>query len=226
MATTAEISTDVKKVVNDVYMTPAYVAVGLTDMAVEKMRERNFFDPIEMRKEFSAQAEKAVKQVQKVPAKVVDRGRKMAEQAQADYEVLAERGEQVVDRILHQQATEDLKAQLDNTVAVTKGAMTTARNAVLDTERAAVTTLKTGMTEAENVAAKLADTAREEAAVARTSVRQASARTRAAARRTSTTASEGAKRTSSRAKASATSARKSAEKASDAATAAAEKVGD
>ena len=65
--------------------------------------------------------------------------------AQADYDVLAERGEQVVERIRNQQATQDLVAQLDNTVSITKGAMTTARNAVVETERAAVATLKTGV---------------------------------------------------------------------------------
>jgi len=224
-STTADITADMKKMATDIYLTPAYFAVGLTDMAVEKMRDANLFDPVEMRKEFSAQAEKTIKAVQEAPAMFVQRGRKWAEQAQADYDVLAERGEQVLERIRNQQATKDFVAQLDNTVSITKGAMTTARHAVADTERAAVATLKTGVTEAEGVASKLAETARDDVEIARTSVREATARTRAAATRTSRTAQSGAKSTSSRAKATATSARKSAARAGTAASAAADKVG-
>ncbi len=98
MATpTAEISADMKKMVTDMYLTPAYVAVGLTDMAVEKMREANLFDPIQLRKDFSVQAEKAVRQAQQAPATLLKRGRRLSEQAQADYVELAERGEQVID---------------------------------------------------------------------------------------------------------------------------------
>ena len=222
---TAEISADMKKLVTDMYVTPAYFAVGLTDMALEKMREANLFDPIQMRKDFFAQAEKVVKQAQQAPATLLKRGRRLSEAAQADYVELAERGEQVIDRIRGQQATHDLLTQLDNTVSITRGAMSTARNAVAQTERAAVATLKTGIDEAENVAVKLAETAREDAEVTRTSVREATARTRAAATRTSGVAKSGAKNTSSRAKATATSARKSASKAADAASAAAEQVG-
>ena len=221
-SSTAEITADMKKMVTDVYLTPAYFAVGLADMAVERMRDANLFDPMEMRKEFSVQAEKTAKAVQEAPAMLMQRGRKWADAAQADYDVLAERGEQVVERIRTQQATQDFVAQLDNTVSITKGAMTTARHAVADTERAAVATLKTGMTEAEGVANKLAETARDDVEIARTSVREATARTRAAASRTSSTAKSGAKTTSSRAKATATSARKSASKAGAAANAAVE----
>ena len=214
MATpTTEISADMKKLVTDVYLTPAYVAVGLTDLAVQKMREANLFDPIQLRKELSVQAEKVVKQA---PARLLERGRRLAKEAQADYDVLAEHG---------QQATQDLLTQLDNTVSITRGAMSTARNAVVQSERAAVATLKTGIDEAENVAVKLAETAREDVEVTRTSVREATARTRAAAARTSGVANSGARNTSSRAKATATSARKSASKAADAASAAAEQIG-
>ena len=224
-STTADITADMNKMATDMYVTPAYVAVGLTDLALEKMREANLFDPIQMRKELSAQAEKAVKQVQQAPRMVVNRGRKLAEAAQADYDVLADRGEQVIERIRNQQATQDLLTQLDNTVSITRGAMTTARNAVAETERAAVATLKTGIDEAENVAVKFAETARDDVELTRTSVREATARTRAAATRTSGVAKSGAKNTSSRAKATATSARKSASKAPAAASAAAEQVG-
>ena len=224
-STTADITADMKKMVTDMYLTPVYVAVGLTDLAVEKMREANLFDPIQMRKEFTAQAEKAVKQAQQAPATLLKRGRELAEAAQADYDVLAERGEQVIARIRNQQANQDLKAQLDNTISITRGAMSTARNALQETERAAVATLKTGIDEAENVAVRLAETAREDVEVTRTSVREATARTRAAATRTSGVATSGAKNTSSRAKATATSARKSASKANTAASAAAEQVG-
>ena len=217
-SSTAEITADMKKMATDVYVTPAYFAVGLTDMAVEKMRDANLFDPVEMRKELSAQAEKTAKAVQQAPAMIIKQGRKWAEQAQADYDVLVERGEQVVERLRNQQATKDLVAQLDNTVSITKGAMTTARHAVVDTERAAVATLRTGVTEAEGVASKFAEVAKDDVEIARTSVREATARTRAAARRTSGVAKSGAKNTSSRAKATATSARKSAAKAADAAT--------
>jgi hypothetical protein len=222
MATTA----DMRKTLTDAYLTPAYFAVGLTDVAVEKMRDANLFDPEQLRRELSAQYEKVVKQVQEAPAMFFDRGRQLAEQAQAEYDVLAERGEHVVDRIMNQQATKDLKSQVDNTVSMTKGAMTSARNAVVETERAAVDTIKTGVSEAEGVAMKLAETARDDATMAGKSVRDATARTRAAATRTRKVAETRGKTASSRAKASATSARKTAAKASNAASAAAAKVGD
>lgn len=56
--------------------------------------------------------------------------------------MLADRGEQVIEGIRAQQATTDFKAQLDNTVSIAEGAMNTARHAVMDTERAAVVTLR------------------------------------------------------------------------------------
>ena len=202
---TAEISADMKKMATDVYLTPAHFAVGLTDLAVELVRD-----------DISIQAGKVVRQTQRAPAMLLERGRKLAEAAQADYDVLAERGQQV---------TQDLLTQLDNTVSITRGAMSTARNAVVQSERAAVATLKTGIDEAENVAVKLVETAREDVEDARTSVREATARTRAAATRTSGVAQSGARNTSSRAKATATSARKSASTARGAANAAAEQVG-
>ena len=193
-------------------------------MTVEKMRDANLFDPVEMHKEFSAQAEKTLRQIQQVPAMLLKRGRKLAEQAQADYDAsptAASRSWNAPHPAVHQ----GLGAQLDNTVSITKGAMTTARNAVMETERAARDTVKTGIDEVEGVGVKLAQTAREDVEVARTSVREATARTRAAANRTSGVAQSGARNTSSRAKATATSARKSASKAGAAANAAAEKVG-
>ena len=225
-STTTERRTDLTRAAATMSLTPAYVAVGLTDLALEKMREAHLFDPIELRKEFSAQTEKSVKQVQQAPATVINRGRDLVERAQAEHDVLAERGEQVIDRIRNQQATQDLKTQLDNTVSVTKGAMSTARNAVQETERAAVATLKTGIDEAEQVAVKLAETAREDTTVTAASIRQATSRTRTAARRTRAVAQQGAKNTSTRAKATTTSARKSAAKAPTAGSAAAEKVDD
>ncbi len=222
--TATERRTELKRAAANMSLTPAYVAVGLTDLALETMREAHLFDPIELRKEFTAQTEKSVKQVRQAPARVVNHGRKLTERAQAQHDVLAERGEQVIDRIRNTQATQDLKAQLDNTVSVTKGAMSTARNAVQETERAAVVTLKTGVSEAEQVAVKLAETAREDATGTAASMREATARTRAAARRTRAVAQQGAKHTSSRAKATSTSARKSASKAATAASAAAGKL--
>ena len=226
MTTTTERRTDLKQAAATMSLTPAYVAVGLTDLALEKMRAAHLFDPIELRKEFTAQTEKSVKQVQQAPSMLMKRGRKLAERAQAQHDVLAERGEQVIDRIRNQQASKDLKAQLDNTVSVTKGAMSTARNAVQETERAAVATLQTGIDEAEQVAVKFAETAREDTTVTAASIREATARTRAAARRTRAVAQQGAKNTSSRAKATTTSARKSASKATAAANAAAAKLDD
>lgn len=225
-STTSDMRTDVSRTMSNSYLSPAYVALGLTDLAVEKMRDTLELEPAEMRHELSASAEKAVKQFQQAPAALMNRGRSLVDKAQADYDVLAERGEQVFDRLRDQQATKELKAQLDTTVSMTKGALTTARNAAVNTERAAIQTVKTGVNEAERAAAELAETAREDARIARGTVRRATNRTKAAAAGTTNTAKRGAKTTQSRAKASATSARKSARKAGTAATAAAEKVGD
>lgn len=126
-SSTADMTADMKRVVADVYLRPAYVTVGLTDLAVEKMRQANLFDPVQLHRESSAQAEKTLKQIQQAPAILVKRGRKLAEQTQADYVQLAERGEQVVERLRNQRSTKELVGQFDNTVSITKGAMTKAR---------------------------------------------------------------------------------------------------
>ena len=220
MATpTAEIGADMKMLATDVYLTPAYFSVGLTDLAVERMREANLFDPIEyrrqagfyLRRELAAQAEKVVKQAQQAPATLLQHGRRLSEAAKADYDVLAERGEQVIERIRGQRATRDLLTRLDNTMAITRGAMSTAGNAFVQSQRVAVATLKTGTDEAENVAATLAGTARGDVEVTRTSLRRATAHTKAAATRTCGMANAAAKNTSSP-QATATSTRKNVSK--------------
>lgn len=219
---------DIKKNVTEA--TPVYAAVGVTDLAVEKVRDARS-QAVAARKalapaEITAQAEKAAKQVQEAPAVLFNRGRVFAGKAQEQYDALAARGEKLVDRIRNQKSTQDLLHQVDQTVSVGKGAVTTVRNAVTETERSARATLTTGRREAAKATDSVVGTIQKDAKATSAQVRESARATRTAAKRTATTARKGVDASTSRAKATTTTARKATTRARKATSAAATKVGD
>ncbi len=226
--------TDLKKTVTDA--TPVFAAVGVTDLAVEKVRDARAqalaarktvtaVDPKGLGQELTVQAEKAAKQVQDLPAHLLNRSLEIAGKAQEQYGAFAARGEKLVDRIRTQKATTDLLGQVDQTVAVSKGAVTTVRKAVASTQQSARATFTTGRKEAAKTADTVRATLEKDVDATSAQVKDSAKRTRTAAKRTSTTARKGAAASTSRAKASTTTARKTATRARKATAAGAEKVG-
>ncbi len=216
--------------------TPVYAVVGVTDLAAEKVREART-QAVAARESLTSvdplkSAEKAVKQVQDAPAVALNKTLVLAGKAQETYEALAVRGADLVKRIRTQRSTQDLVAQVDQTVAIGKGAVTTARKAAADTQASTKATITTGRHQASKVAKVASDVVRREAKDAKASaevvadaVADASKATTIAAKRTRTTATKGAKATTARAKATTTTAKKSAPRARKATAAAANKVG-
>jgi heparin binding hemagglutinin HbhA len=216
---------DIRNTVTDV--TPVYAAVGATDLAVEKVREVSVrAASIRVDLDISALQGKAVKRVEKVaeqahqiPAQVKSQTAEVAGKARQTYSELAVRGEKLIDRIRNQKATKNVFAQAGNTVSLGKGAVTTVRNAALDTQRAAKVTLATGRREAESVASSVQDDVK---ATGRT-VSKAAAKTLTSAKATVTTAKRSTASTEHATKSVAASARKTATTAAKTAT---PKVGD
>jgi heparin binding hemagglutinin HbhA len=127
---------DIRKSVTDT--TPVYAAVGVTDLAVEKVRHararaaaaRADFHVSVLQGEAVKRAEKVAEQAQQIPAHALVQTREVAGKAHATYAELAVRGEKLVTRLRDQKATKDLLAQAGHTVSFGKGAVTTVRNVV------------------------------------------------------------------------------------------------
>lgn len=119
--------------------TPVYAAVGATDLAVEQVRRARTraeqFRSELSREELRRRVDELATQAQQVPNEALSRGALAAGRAQDAYTDLARRGQGLVQRIRKQQATQDLLAQADTVVAQGKGAVTTVRRAVADTEQ-------------------------------------------------------------------------------------------
>jgi hypothetical protein len=237
------LAADIRKTVTDT--TPVFYAVGLTDLAVEKLREAGKkaearttrFDAAALQTkaqarltEIAGQAETAlgttVAQVKEIPALALNRSLELASKAQDEYETIATRGEKLVSRVRTQKSTKDLIAQAEATFALGKGAVTTARKSAADIQRSAKATLTTGRKEAVVAADAIAESVVDETTEATTAVKAATTRTRTAAKRTATTTKKSAARTRTAAKGTATGARKTAAASKKAAEAAATKVGD
>jgi len=152
---------DIRKTVTDT--TPVYVALGVTDLAVERLRDardraaavRLDLDVSEMQDRVARRFEKVTEHVQHLPAQVRNQGVEVAGKARQTYSELAVRGEKMVKRVRNQKSTKDLFAQAGSTVSLGKGAVTTVRNAAHDTQRAARVTFATGRREAGSVAASV-----------------------------------------------------------------------
>ncbi|WP_370891952.1 hypothetical protein [Janibacter sp. GXQ6167] len=208
------VTTTVKKIVTD----NTYAVVGVTDYAVEQVRNAGTqLDAARAELRTQVQTVRSEYAPKNIPAKVAE--------LHAD---LAERGEKLVQRVRNQKATQDLVHQAEATVALGKGAITTARKAADDIERSAKATVTTGRHEAEKAVAgvKKAIKVEVDTDAAEKAVADAAKRTRTAAKRTSTTAKNSAARTKTATKATATSARKTAAKSAKATEKAGEKVGD
>lgn len=233
---------DVRKSVDT---TPLYAALGVTDLAAEKVREANvraaqtraqYADyATKVRSDYALprlqtraqdEAERVMGQVQAFPGQALDATMTLAGNLGKAYEDLAVRGESLVSRIRNQKSTQDLIKQAESTVAMGKGAVTTAKNSLDEVEASAKATLTTGRKEAARAAKVIADSVVDEATEATDEVATSVKRTRAAAKRTTTTAKKGTKRTTSRAKATTTGAKKTAATTRKATRKAAAKVGD
>jgi heparin binding hemagglutinin HbhA len=231
------------------YTTPVYAAVGVTDLAVERVREASVraaavrvdLDVSALQDKAVALQDKAVKRAEKVAEKVTEQAQQfpalalsqtaeIAGKARETYSELAVRGEKLVKRIRNQKSTKDLFAQAGSTISLGKGAVTTVRKAATETQQAAVATLTTALHEAEAVVGTVTGTVRDEAKATTRTVRKSAPvvrltgkRTATAAKRTATTAKKSTASVQRATKATATSARKTATKATKTAT---PKVGD
>lgn len=219
---------ELKKTVTDA--TPVYAVVGVTDLAAEKLRAARTQARTQAAaagKTITAVTPKTVqKQVQDVPAVVLERSLELAGKAQGQYDAFAARGEELVKKIRTQKPTQDLVAQAEQTVAIGKGAVTTVRKAATDIERSAKATLTTGRREAVVVAGAVGGSVADETQQAAEVVKESAKRTRTAAKRTATTTKKSAATTRTSAKRATTGARKTAAASKKASTAAADKVGD
>ena len=150
---------ELKKTVTDA--TPVYAVVGVTDLAAEKLRAARTQARTQAAaagKTITAVTPKTVqKQVQDVPAVVLERSLELAGKAQGQYDAFAARGEELVKKIRTQKPTQDLVAQAEQTVAIGKGAVTTVRKAVSDTQASAKATITTGRHQAVRVAGVVND---------------------------------------------------------------------
>lgn len=220
--------TDIRRTVTDT--TPVFAAVGLTDLAVEKVRHarvkavaaRAELDPAKVQAAF----EQGLEQGKELPALALNRGLVLAGKAQETYDAFAERGEKLVKRVRTQKSTKDLIAQAEATFALGKGAVTTMRKSATDVQRSAKATLTTGRREAVAAADAIGASVVEEAGETTAAVTTAAKRTRTAAKRTSTTTRKSAAASKSAAKRATTGARKTASAGKKASAAAATKVGD
>lgn len=200
--------------------TPVYAYLGVTDLAIEKVREVSTIPA-----RLQDAATKVVGAAAHAPATATAKARELAGLAQESYLDLAVRGEELVERVRTQRATQELVEQAKATRAVTQGAVTTARNALSEVERSAKATVTTGRKEAAKVAGVVADTVTEDAKTVADEVNSATKRTRTAAKRTSTTAKKSTAKTRTATKRAATSARKTAAASTKAASDASTKVG-
>lgn len=176
--------------------TPVYAAVGVTDLAVEKVRyagvraaaARADFHISSLQDKAVKRAELVAEQAQHIPAKALNQTLESAGKAQATYAELAVRGEKLVKRIRNQKATKDLIAQAGNTVSLGKGAVTTVRHAAGDTRRAAKSTLTTGRHEAESAVGAVVASVRGDVKTTKRAVRKSGPATRLSTKRTTTVA--------------------------------------
>ena len=223
---------DIRKTVTDTK--PVFAAVGVTDLAVEKVREararalaaRADLNVSAMQDKAIKRAEKLAEQAQHVPALTLNQTLEVAGKAQETYAELAVRGHKLVSRIRNQKSTKDLLAQAGSTVSLGKGAITTVRKAAVDAERVAKATLTTGRHEAEVVIEAVVASVSREAKVTTGTVRKSVKATRIPVKRAATTAKKSTTSARRATKSAVTSATKTAAAAAAAAKVATPKVGD
>ena len=213
---------------------PFFAAVGVTDLAVEKVREARLRADkarVELSADLApanvqARATKVADQVREMPALAINQTMVVGGKVAEGYDELAARGHELVERIRNQQATKDLLAQADTAVAQVRGAVTSARRASTDVERSAKATVTTARKEAAKTATVVSGSVAEETRAAQAEVVKSAKRTRTAAKRTSTTTRNATKKATTSAKGARTSVRKTAVAAEKATEKGAGKVGD
>ena len=228
------ISDNVKKAVIDAK--PFYAYIGMTDLAVEKVREagakmndnaaKNRLDLADLPAKSQAAATKLVDQAKEAPAIALNKTLEAASHFAENYDELVARGHKLVDRISGQKSTKELVEQYKATLKMSEDTFETALKAVHDVERSAVAAFTTGRKEAVKAAEAIVESVTSEVKVVETEAKAAAKRTRTAARRTTTTAKKSAATATDAAKATTASVRKTATRSSAAAKKAAEKVGD
>jgi hypothetical protein len=223
---------DIRKTATD--PTPVYAAVGVTDLAIERVRKasaraaavRVDLDVSALQDKAVKRAEKVAEQAQQIPALAVSQTAEIAGKARETYTGLAVRGEKLVKRLRNQKATKDLVAQAGSTISLSKGAVTTVRKAATDTQQAAKATLSTALHEAEFVVGAVTGSVRDDANATARTVRKSAPAVRLSAKRTATTAKKSADSVTRATKSTATSASSTATKATKAAKTATPKIGD
>jgi len=226
--------TDIRK--NVAESTPLMAVVGATDYAVERVRaaakdasalQIEFEKRVQALEKVPALVEERVRKidvqaVQAVPALAVARALEAAGRVEQSYEKFADRGKELLDRVARQRATQELIEQGKVTIGRTRAAVTTARRAVDDTVDAALSAVNIGRHETAGAVADVADSV----AATEKVVEQRARATRTAVKRTATTARKRAVGTRTAVKGAVTSVRKTADRAVDAAGATAAEVGD
>jgi heparin binding hemagglutinin HbhA len=215
---------DIRKTVTDT--NPVYAAVGVTDLVVEKVRDRAAAARDFRVSALQDLAVQRAEQASQIPAIALNQTLEAAGKAQSTYAKLAVRGEKLVRRIRNQKSTKDLVAQAGTTVAFGKGAVTTVRKAAGDTKRAAQSTLTNGRHDAEAAVEAVAASVRGDAKTVKRTVRKAGPATRLSTKRTATVAKKRATSVKRATKATVTSAGTTATAATVAAKTAAPKIGD
>jgi hypothetical protein len=223
---------DIRKTVTDT--TPVFAAVGVTDLAVERLRDararaaavRHDLTPGALQDKAVKRIEQVTEQVQQIPADVRSQSLEAAEAAQQTYADLAVRGHKLVTRLRNQKSTQDLLAQAGSTVSLGKGAVTTVRKAATQTERSAKATLTTGRHEAEAVRDAVVSSIHREADTTTKVVKKSASATRTSAKRTATTAKKSTAAAQRVTKSTATSATRTASAAAEATKIATPKIGD
>jgi len=223
---------DIRKTVTDT--TPVFAAVGVTDLAVEKVRDARSralaahadIHVSALQDKAIKRAEKFAEQAQHMPALALNQTLEAAGKAQETYAELAVRGHKLVKRIRSQKSTKDLLAQADSTVSLGKGAVTTVRKAAADAERVAKATLTTGRHEAEVAIEAVVASVSREAKVTTGTVRKSAKATRLPVKQATTTAKKSTTSVRRASKSAVTSATKTAAAAAEATKVATPKVGD
>lgn len=225
--------TEIRK--NVAESTPLLAVVGATDYAVERVRaaakdashlQVEFASRVQALEKVPALVEQRVrnfdpKAVQAVPAAAVARALEAAGRVEQSYEKFAVRGKELIERVGHQQATQDLIKQGRATLTRTRAAVTTARKAVDETAAAALSAVNFGRHEAAEAAGEIAGSV----AATEKVVQERAQATRVVARRTAATARKRAVGVRSAAKGVATSAGRTAGQVVEAAEDAAATVG-
>ena len=175
---------DIERTLADLDKTPLYAVVGVTDLAVEKIRiARARVETVQ------TDVRSAPAQVRALPVKAQTAVEDAITTALTAYDVLAGRGKNLVTRVRRQQSTADLTGQAKSTVARAKSTTTTVKKQTAATKKSASTSASTAKRSAAETgtARKSAGRAKSSAKATNTSARKTTA---AAKKTTAATASK------------------------------------